>query len=89
MASVGHQSSIPASSAHLFQRLGNIYFSAGQENYAKALLIVMQFYIYNQDIHLYFMIISLLRSNHKKNHHRAASKVLDYLVKIGFVSFRV
>ena len=29
---------IPASSAHLFQRLGNIYFSAGQVNYAKALL---------------------------------------------------
>ena len=31
---------IPASSAHLFQRLGNIYFSAGQVNYAKALLFV-------------------------------------------------
>ena len=30
----------PASSAHLFQRLGNIYFSAGQVNYAKAILFV-------------------------------------------------
>ena len=57
---------IRASSAHLFQRLGNIYFSLGQVNYAKALLFEMQFYIYNQDIHLYFMIISSLHCNRKK-----------------------